>query len=174
MEATNSPKLYVGTFGKYASGSIAGAWLNLNDYADSDGFYDACKKLHSDEHDPELMFQDFENFPKFLYSECGNVEEIYEWLQYDNWERKAIEAWLNDICDQPVSDWQEIIDHHHGIWESEQEFAWHFVEECDGFNDIPEHLQCYFDCERYAYSLFINAFTTAYDSAGNMHVFARH
>ena len=88
MEATNSPKLYVGTFGKYASGSIAGAWLNLNDYADSDGFYNACKKLHSDENDPELMFQDFENFPKFLYSECGNVNEIYQWLQYDDQERK--------------------------------------------------------------------------------------
>ena len=34
-------RIYVGTYGKYASGSIAGRWLNLEDYADRDAFLDA-------------------------------------------------------------------------------------------------------------------------------------
>lgn len=57
-------KLYVGTYAKYNSGSIAGAWLDLEDYADRDSFLVAARELHKDESDPELMYQDFEGFPR--------------------------------------------------------------------------------------------------------------
>ena len=30
-------KLYVGTYAKYNSGSLAGDWLNLDDYSNKDG-----------------------------------------------------------------------------------------------------------------------------------------
>lgn len=53
-------KLYVGTYHKYNCGSIDGAWLNLDDYASKEEFLTACQKLHSDERNPEFMFQDFE------------------------------------------------------------------------------------------------------------------
>ena len=33
-----SAKLYVGSYAKYNNGSIAGAWLELNDYGDSEEF----------------------------------------------------------------------------------------------------------------------------------------
>jgi antirestriction protein len=58
-EAT--PKIYVGTYYKYNNGSIFGEWLELNDYNNINDFYQACKKLHKDENDPEYMFQDWEN-----------------------------------------------------------------------------------------------------------------
>lgn len=168
----SGPALYVGTYEKYNNGSIYGAWLQLEDYADAEEFHKACAALHSDESDPEYMFQDYEHLPEFLYSESGNVDLIYEWLSYDTMERDAIEAWLNDICFEPSDRWQNIIDSHFGVWDSEQDFAWYWVEELDGFNDIPQHLQCYFDCGSYARSLFMNGFTSAYDNAGNMHVFS--
>ena len=170
----SGPALYVGTYEKYNNGSIYGAWLQLEDYADAEEFHKACAALHSDESDPEYMFQDYEHLPEFLYSESGNVDLIYEWLSYDTMERGAIEAWLNDICFEPSDRWQNIIDSHHGVWDSEEDFAWHIVEECGGFNDIPQHLQCYFDCGSYARDLFINDFNSAYYNAGNMHVFSNH
>ena len=43
---------------KYNAGSIKGAWLDLEYYADRDAFLEACKKLHEDESDPEFMFHD--------------------------------------------------------------------------------------------------------------------
>ena len=33
------PAIYVGTYGKYNSGSIEGKWLKLNDYEDIESFY---------------------------------------------------------------------------------------------------------------------------------------
>lgn len=36
--------IYVGTYGKYNSGSLAGAWLNVNDYESEAEFYEACRE----------------------------------------------------------------------------------------------------------------------------------
>ncbi|HMP91047.1 MAG TPA: antirestriction protein ArdA, partial [Kiritimatiellia bacterium] len=60
---TNTPRVYVGTYAKYNDGSIAGEWIDLEGH-DADSFRDACLELHKDEADPELMFQDFEGFPR--------------------------------------------------------------------------------------------------------------
>lgn len=67
-------KVYVGTYKKYNEGSIKGAWLDLADYETYQDFLAACRKLHSDERDPEFMIQDSECFPDGL--DC--MEWIYE------------------------------------------------------------------------------------------------
>lgn len=56
-------KCYVGTYGKYNSGSIEGAWLDLADYATHSEFVAACRELHKNESDPEFMIQDWEGLP---------------------------------------------------------------------------------------------------------------
>ena len=56
-------KLYVGTYAKYNSGDLSGAWLDLDRFANAEEFEAACKRIHRDEHDPELMFQDVETDP---------------------------------------------------------------------------------------------------------------
>ena len=61
-----SPRIYVGTYGKYNSGSIAGQWLDLADYNTYDELMKACSEIHKDEGDPEFMIQDCENMPDGL------------------------------------------------------------------------------------------------------------
>jgi len=56
-------KVYVGTYAKYNSGSLDGAWLDLADYPTYDDFVRACRDIHRNEHDPEFMIQDYESFP---------------------------------------------------------------------------------------------------------------
>ena len=53
---TTEPRLYVGTYAKYNSGSLRGAWMSLEGH-DKESFYAACAELHKDEADPEYMFQ---------------------------------------------------------------------------------------------------------------------
>lgn len=71
-------RVYVGTYGKYSRGSIEGAWLTLKDYANKGEFLAACRALHKDERDPELMFQDWENVPSWMISESGIDAEVWE------------------------------------------------------------------------------------------------
>ena len=79
-------KLYVGTYKKYNEGSLAGAWLDLDKFKDAAEFEAACKRIHKDERDPELMFQDVETDPgcdwqEGLYSESS--------IPRDYWTLKA-------------------------------------------------------------------------------------
>ena len=62
------PAVYVGTYAKYNNGSLGGAWIDLTTFDSYDEFVDWCRTvLHGDEDDPELMFQDYENFPSAYY-----------------------------------------------------------------------------------------------------------
>lgn len=73
--------VYVGTYGKYASGSTKGAWVNMEAVKDVDQFWRICRTIHK-ERDPEWMFQDYQGFPDWLYSESMGSEEIAEILRY--------------------------------------------------------------------------------------------
>lgn len=71
-------KLYVGTYAKYAAGSLKGAWLDLAKFENAEAFEAACRRLHKDEMDPEFMFQDVEtseDWEEGLYSESAIPRE---------------------------------------------------------------------------------------------------
>lgn len=70
-------RVYVGTYRKYNSGSLAGKWLSLADYANRDEFYAACRELHKDEADPEFMFQDWEGVPSWMIGESHIDAEVW-------------------------------------------------------------------------------------------------
>ena len=75
-----SARIYVGTYGKYNAGNLHGAWIDLADHCDLDSFYEACKDLHSDENDPEFMFQDVECNLQGAISESHINPKIFEVL----------------------------------------------------------------------------------------------
>lgn len=85
-------RIYVGTYAKYNRGSLAGAWLNLADYANKDEFLAACRELHKDERDPELMFQDSENVPSWLLGESFVDAEIWDYKPEQIAEKQTTEA----------------------------------------------------------------------------------
>ena len=120
-----TPRLYVGTYAKYNSGSIFGAWIDLADYADADDFYAACKELHKDEDDPELMFQDYEGFPERLYGESGGVSEIYEYLDL-----------VADMSDDEKSAFEEYIDDGNGVDVDDFRDAW-----CGKYGDMKAYAE---------------------------------
>ena len=73
----NGPRVYVGTYGKYNAGSLAGAWLELSQFENFDAFMKKCKEVHKDERDPEFMIQDVECWPDgFSAPECISREEF--------------------------------------------------------------------------------------------------
>lgn len=73
----SSPRVYVGTNGKYNAGSLAGAWLDLSKFKDFDAFMNECRRVHKDERDPEFMIQDVECWPDgFSAPECISRKEF--------------------------------------------------------------------------------------------------
>lgn len=144
----DTPRLYVGTYAKYNSGSIAGAWLNLEDYSDRDAFLEACAELHKDEEDPELMFQDFEGFPRSYYSESSAPpDELWDWIDLDDRERDMVAAYRDGINESASVD--DIRDAFSGTFDSEANWAENFLDETGGLEGVPEHLKNYIDFAAY-------------------------
>jgi antirestriction protein len=119
-------KIYVGTYNKYNNGSIAGAWLALNDYNDAEQFIDACKELHKDEIDPELMFQDFDDIHKNYCNECIDMQEVYYYADTCNGgDKEVIDAGLD--CEIPLD---SIMNAYQGQYDSDSDFAYDMAEQC--------------------------------------------
>jgi len=148
-------KVYVGTYKKYNEGSLAGAWLELSDYNNVEEFFDACRELHSDEKDPEFMFQDFENIPGDLIGESHIDGKIWDFMRIID-ERgidcEALGAYFDLGLDNGKEDADEIIDdfeeRYTGHFDSLYDFGYYWYE-CGVLCDIPESVINYFDFERY-------------------------
>ena len=126
-------RVYVGTYAKYNDGNLAGAWIDLDGH-DKDSFYKACKALHKTEHDPELMFQDYEGFPSEFYGESGMADGLWDWLEMDETEQELLARYIDATGknDATLSDAQ---DSYAGTYESGADFAEQYAESC---GDVPE------------------------------------
>ena len=146
-------QVYVGTYGKYNSGSIEGAWLDLEDYSDKDEFLEACKKLHSDEDDPELMFQDFDGaIINKLASESNIPDELFEIDEYLS--EDAIAAYLSLFGEWNRQDFE---DKYYGEFSSPEEFAREWAA-LNGFNPDELPYWIHIDWEATARDLLCDPF----------------
>ena len=133
----DNPSVYVGTYEKYNNGSIKGAWVDLTLFSDHDAFIDHCKELHKDEEDPELMYQDFENFPKEYYSESSIDPDLWEFINLDDDDRAMFEAYKEAGLDGSIDDAR---DAYSGQFDSDIDFTMELLESC---GDIPKDLPSY-------------------------------
>lgn len=153
-------RIYVGTYAKYNSGSIAGKWLNLDDYADKDAFLKACAYLHKDEADPEFMFQDFEGFPRGFYSESSVPQDLWDWLALDEDDRELLSVYQEHV--DPNGDLDAARDAFVGKgYDTPAGWAAEFLEDTGLLDTIPEALRNYFDFEAYARDAGFNGMTFA-------------
>lgn len=147
-------------------------WLDLTTFASYEDFCEVCRFLHRDEADPELMFQDMENFPDAWYNESGLDEDTFDLiLQYadlDDDERRAFDAYIeNKGSGRDAEVFDDFRDKYVGEFDSEEEFAEHIADECGMLDKVPESIKQYFNYERFAHDLF----ASDYDFFDNAFVF---
>jgi len=165
--------VYCGTYKKYNEDSLFGMWIDLEACSDAEEFFEVCRELHKDEADPEFMFQDFQGFPKELYHESMNeddVEKIIAFLQLDDDEREMIKAYC-ECTGADIDDFEDFVDtakdSNCGQWDSFQQFADEQADEmldeyeaaceheytCKGAAGMIAELRKYFDYEAFARNL---------------------
>jgi antirestriction protein len=161
MENLSEAQIYVGTYAKYNDGSLFGKWLELSDYADKEEFQKACKELHSDEIDPEFMFQDWECIPDCLICESWLSDNFFTLRgvieKLTDTEQEAFMVWCNDGShDLNSEDCSDLIESFRGDYvgeyDKEEDFAYQLVDEC---YDLPDFALSYFDYAKFARDLFI-------------------
>lgn len=152
-----NPSVYCGTYSKYNDGSLCGLWIDLSTFTDYDEFITFCQAIHADEADPELMFQDYEAFPREWYCESCPGEDIFNkildfcalCLEYDT---DAVDAYFDR---HPEGDALSFREAYCGHWYGEEDFARHIIEECYDLEKTMGDLARYFDYEAFARELFM-------------------
>jgi len=143
------PKIYVGTYNAYNEGSLKGEWLDLEDYNTYDDFMTACRELHADEDDPELMFQDFEDIPREFVGECYIKPEFWDYMNCDIADsvKQAFmylfDEWNEDRCR----------DTYIGEFRNLEALAEDIVESSDMLHGVSDDVARYFDYDAYGRDL---------------------
>ncbi|MGX5855994.1 antirestriction protein ArdA [Dyadobacter jiangsuensis] len=178
----NAPRIYVGTYGQYNSGSLFGKWFELSDYENLKEFLQDCYEFHRNEFDPELMFQDWENIPDFLISECSLDKNAFAYFEatgeMDDEAAEAFEIYCKQISFWPSNGYEledqleNFRESYHGFFggsgkDATLEYAYQYIEETGLLSDVPSTLERYFDYEAFARDLFMEGYSE-YDG----HVFA--
>ena len=157
MQDADGVGLYVGTYKKYAEGSIEGAWIDLESVGDAEEFFDVCRSLHEDEADPEFMMQDFQGFPEEFYhdSMCvDDVQRIIDWLALDEDEREMVEAYVR-IHGCYLKDFEDILEKARDRFMGKYDSFRDFTDECANeqieclSSGVPEFFTRYFDYEAF-------------------------
>lgn len=156
MTHNNEPRIYVSTYHKYNDGNLNGAWLTLTDYDTHEDFMQACRELHADEEYPELMYQDYTNFPEVWYDESTLTEEtfdkILEFAELDDDQQEAVTEYLDE--NDSKADIQNIIDLYCGRYSSLADYA----EETAEISAEMGRYAYYIDWEKYARDLELDGF----------------
>ena len=158
LSSSQIPRVYVGTYGKYNDGNLKGEWVDLNDFYDYDDFIAYCKEIHSDQQDPEIMFQDYENFPSQFYGESGLKPELWDYIdliQNKGYNKQDIDAILEDGHDlNQIEDFFIIYGY------TDSDIGQNFVNEIDGGiqNLDKQTLENYFDYESYGRDIRLNSY----------------
>lgn len=151
INAFDNASVYVSTYGKYADGSLEGTWIDLQSFGDASQAMDFLRRLHSDEEDPEFMFQDYSNLPRALYHESMNEDDlvkIYEWLSLEEDERDMVKEYWDEH--DGMTEIQDIIDrcvYHGDPNDYFDELADEMLDECK----VPDFLRYCFDYEKWRY-----------------------
>ena len=116
----SNPAVYCGTYAKYNNGSLYGMWIDLSTFENYHDFMEFCNRLHANEAEPELMFQDYEHYPEQWYCEGCMGESTFD----------KIKAYA-ELSEEK--------------YESAEDFAEYLCEECGYFKNLPQWLQCCID-----------------------------
>ena len=113
VSSDNTISVYVGTWGKYNGGSLHGEWIDLSKFATPEEFKNYChKKLHGDEPDAELMFQDVEgpSWVRSVISEYGmNYDMVWGWLALDDYEKPVVDGYIELYGIDGFSDFDDLV-----------------------------------------------------------------
>lgn len=162
-------RIYVGTYAKYNAGSINGAWLDLENYSDKEAFLAACAELHKDETDPELMFQDYEGFPRSFYNEGCVSDDLFAWLELDEDDRELLAVYCDNV--DSAGDIDAAREAFAGKANTKADWAAEWLEETGGLDGVPKHLANYIDFEAFARDAELGGDVTFVRHDGDLWVF---
>ena len=170
-------KIYVASLSDYNSGIMHGAWFDLSDYNDEEELYAAIKSqvletsptAHAEGMDAaeEYAILDYDDTHPSGLGEYENLDflmEIQDCLNdcYNYEEELDFCEWLSEIHGLRSGydfDYSSFEDAYCGKYDSEEDYAYQYIEETGMLDSLPEWAQRYFDYKSFARDMFLDEYT---------------
>ena len=94
------------------------------------------------------MYQDFEGFPRAMYSESSVSDALWDWLALDEDDRELLAVYQDHV--DADGDIEEARDAFMGKHSSPEDWAANFLEDTGALSEVPEGLRNYIDFAAYA------------------------
>jgi len=145
------PQIYIACLASYNAGVLHGAWIvPSSDEEELQGQINQILKTSKQPFADEWAAHDYDNFYNLgEYPAIKNICKVQKAIENHGYE--LVNAYLQYHND--IDSLTDIEDLYAGHYHSFEQYAEEYVIDCDSFNNIPDHLQYYFDYERYARNL---------------------
>jgi len=148
----------------YNSGKLIGRWFDLDGLTEEEHKEELQEWLEelteeTGELCEEWILGDVDGVPSHMHSEFGIDSEFFDMLETienSHLDAEVFEAALD--LDIPLDKVEEL---YQGNYRDDTDFAECLCEELGVLNNVPEHLQFYFDYERYGKDLMINDYQSS-------------
>lgn len=169
-------KIYAASLSDYNAGILHGAWFDLANYNDADELYDAIKSqvLETSPTAHEEGLKAAEEFAIHDYdgiypSGLGEYESLDYLMDIQDCLNKCIDrgideeafcAWWTEISGVHSSaDFDSFEDAYCGKYDSEEDYAYQYIDETGMLDGLPEWAQRYFDYEAFTRDMFLDDYT---------------
>ena len=147
----DNPCIYVANLGAYNAGRLVGKWLDLTTFKTAEELQEAVDRIANylgSIYGDEWAIHD--------YSHCVNMGENPDLEKLLEVAQKCIEEGYDKIKAfleiYSIEDLDYFDDSYQGEWDSFQEYAENYFDECYLF-DVPEYIQPYIDYKKFAEAL---------------------
>lgn len=156
----DTPKIYVACLSAYNNGFLHGCWIDVSEGIEH---VTECIKeiLFSSpvaEECEEWAIHDYQGFGNYNISESHNLEDVCSVAEFicecNDFPPKVISSLIEDYGIEGAKEKME--NEYIGEFDSESDFAYHYVEETGLISEIPQSIAMYFDYEAYGKDLSIN------------------
>jgi antirestriction protein len=167
----DTPRIYVASLSDYVSGTLHGTWIDLDETTTADDIHEQTKAMLATSREPiaeEWAIHDYDNFGSIHLSEYESFERVASLAAAIAEHGDAFKAWARD--DYRLEHPENFEDAYLGQWDSEEDYARQFIDDCGLLNGLSETLQNYFDYESYARDMFFDLESVP-DGQGGIYVF---
>lgn len=166
-------RIYVADLQAYNNGTLYGKWIDA-DQSEEEILEEIQEMLKNSPYpnSEEWAIHDYEGFGNYSISEHESIENVSQLAQSINEHGEAFTLYASDVgFDYALEHFEEA---YQGEWDSEEDFAENLIDDLGYLNEIPEHLQFYFDYEKFTRDLFINDYVSFTLPNYNVAVFNRN
>lgn len=174
-------RIYVACLAAYNNGFLHGKWIDCEG-KDLDTLQDEVNEILKNspvaklygEIAEEWAIHDFEGFGNYRieeYTRLESIVEIAEAVNNNSYDLELITGVMDYMGHGVAHAVEYIEENYQGEFKDLIEYAWNWLEETGEWDQIPKHLQGYFDIQAYARNLDLNGEMFTVDAPnGNIYV----